>query len=454
MSLLAEIQSFLTHHTDLGRGDRLLIAFSGGPDSLALAWALRKLQPTLGLDLHALHVDHGLDGDSERRAAAALGLCQEMKIRCTVERHPIAPADSPSESLEAAARRVRYRVLEDCRRKLDARYVATGHHADDQIETLLIRLLYGTGIEGLAGIRARKGRIIRPLLHLSRARVRAALATSGLVPIADPTNHHLGIVRNRIRQLVWPKLSHQKPGLRQKVQALADSATGARKSIERVLQDRLQLSESPSGIAFSREDLVQLPSALWPYALAWVHRKAGAPYPPTGASRQELARQVDLGGRIGCDCGNGWRWESREDLIALVQHPAPTTPSFAYTVEAPGECEISELALRFSIRRGPVDRWMFRQSSRRVGLVLPIEPGEPVVVRNRRPGDRVRPLGCRYMRRLKDLLIDRRVPRNERDRLPLLEVASSLAWVPGVTVNDTCRVEPGQDVWIAELESI
>ena len=129
-------------------------------------------------------------------------------------------------------------------------------------------------------------------------------------------------------------------------------------------------------------------------------------------------------------------------------------PGFAYTVEAPGECEISELALRFRIRRGAVDAWMFRPSSRRAGLDLPIRSGDRVVVRSRRNGDRVRPFGCSYTRRLKDVLIDRRVPRHERSRLPLLEVDSRLAWIPGVTIDDAFRVEVGKRIWIAELESI
>jgi len=133
--------------------------------------------------------------------------------------------------------------------------------------------------------------------------------------------------------------------------------------------------------------------------------------------------------------------------------PPPSRPGFAYTVEAPGECEIPELALRFRIRRGAVDAWMFRPSSRRAGLDLPIVPGARVIVRSRREGDRIRPFGCQYTRRLKDVLIDRRVPRQDRGRIPLLEVDSRLAWIPGVTVEDAFRVKPGGHVWIAELES-
>lgn len=454
MSLLSEIESFFTRLPGSCAGDRLLIAFSGGPDSTALAWALKQLETDLKLDLQAIHIDHDLDADSRRRARTARELSDQLEIPCTVVRHPIPPDQRAAEGSEAAARRARYEVLEACRTHLQAAWVATAHHADDQIETVLIRLLYGTGIEGLAGIRWRQGRIVRPLLGLRRSQIRSTLANRGLAATEDPTNYDLGIVRNRIRQLVLPELLQTDPDLADRVESLATTASRARAAIERRLRLDLQLDESPMEVVFPQQALLSLPEELWPFALALVHREAGLPYPPSTASRLELARQLRLGGRIGCDCGSGWRWESQGDRIVLVQHPTPTTPSFAYTVEAPGECRIPELALRFRIRRGAVDAWMFRHSSRRAGLTLPLEPGEQVVVRNRRPGDRVRPLGCQYTRRLKDILIDRRVPRRERSRLPLLEVDSRVAWVPGVTIDEAYRVETEREVWIAELESL
>jgi tRNA(Ile)-lysidine synthase len=454
VSLLAEIQTFFAQQTDARRGDRLVIAFSGGPDSVALAWALKQLEPILELDLQAVHIDHQLDDDSSRRSRAALELCEQLRIPCEVERRSIPRDLQPAESPEAAARRIRYTALETFRARREAAFVATAHHADDQIETLLIRLLYGTGVEGLAGIQARRGRLIRPLLGVERSRLRKALAESGLAPIEDPTNYNLGIVRNRVRQLIRPELTESTPDLGQKLLALSRAASGARLTIQSKLGKAIALRYVDEGPAFSRQALLEMPFELWPFALALVHREAGAAYPPTEASRRELARQIALARRIGCDCGHGWRWESRGDLVVLVQHPTPNVPAFAYTVEAPGECAIAELALRFRIRRGLVDAWMFQHSDQRAGLALPLEPGDQVVVRNRRPGDRVRPLGCRYTRRLKDILIDRGVPRSKRGHLPLLEVDSRLAWVPGVTIDEAYRVESGREVWIAELESL
>lgn len=145
------------------------------------------------------------------------------------------------------------------------------------------------------------------------------------------------------------------------------------------------------------------------------------------------------------------RWESDGELIKLCREPPPPRP-FAYTLRVPGECRIPELSLRFRLRRAPVEPWMFRNSGRRAGLRLPVRAGDRVEVRSRRPGDRLRPFGSDYSRRLKDLLIDRRVPRRERDRMPLLVVGAELAWIPGVTINQDFRLGSERLAWLAELE--
>ncbi len=133
---------------------------------------------------------------------------------------------------------------------------------------------------------------------------------------------------------------------------------------------------------------------------------------------------------------------------------ARTEPAggFAYTLEVPGELAIPEIGLRIAVRRGAAAPWMFAGAARRAGLALPLEAGEPLTVRSRRPGDRLRPLGSPGNRRLKELLIDRRVPCEARDRLPLLCVGEAIAWVPGVAVDERFRLAPAAaDAWIAEL---
>jgi tRNA(Ile)-lysidine synthase len=155
-----------------------------------------------------------------------------------------------------------------------------------------------------------------------------------------------------------------------------------------------------------------------------------------------------------CDCGGGWRWED-DGRRFLLRRARPRVAPFSYTLAAPGELEIPELGLRLRLFCAPVQPWMFRGSARRAGLALPLAAGERVTVRSRRPGDRLQPLGAPGRRRLKEVLVDRRVPHRLRDRLPLVclgERGERIAWVPGVTVDERYRLGAGPLAWVAELD--
>jgi tRNA(Ile)-lysidine synthase len=453
VSLPTAICTFLDSSALVQAHDKLLVAFSGGPDSTALLWGLQEATRDFPLTLHAHHIDHALDGDSDRRASQAAQICRSLGIDLEISRLQGVSKTDTGGNREAQARRLRYEQLEAQRQELGATAVLTAHHADDQIETVLMRMLYGSGVGGLTGVQQRRGRILRPLLEFRRQDLRRAIAHLDVDPVEDPTNYDLGSLRNRIRHLLLPSLRASEPTLDRSLLELATAARRCRQVLDRRLAQRLEVRPTDSGLSISRRALQHLPAPLWPAALAMLHRGAAIPYPPSAKAVEELRQQIARAKRIGVDCGGGWRWIENDDRL-ILSRPSPPAPSFAYTVEAPGECDICELGLRFRIRRGAVDDWMFRPSSRRAGLDLPIRPGDCVVVRSRRAGDRVRPLGSPYRRRLKDVLIDRRVPRADRNRIPLLEVDSRLAWIPGVTVSETFRVAVGRQVWIAELEMI
>jgi tRNA(Ile)-lysidine synthase len=231
-----DLPSILAHFLDsaapLERGERLLVAFSGGPDSTALLCGLSRLRRERGLALTAVHLDHGLDPGSAGRARAAARLAAALEVDLVEERRDV-PAlrrlSRSTESLEAAARRVRYEVLEEVRERLGARWVATAHHLDDQAETVLLRLRFGTGLEGLAGIRPVHGRVIRPLLGVRREELRRYLeaAAPELVPVEDPTNDDLRPWRNRVRHLLLPVLATPAaaaPDLPERLARLAERA--------------------------------------------------------------------------------------------------------------------------------------------------------------------------------------------------------------------------------------
>jgi tRNA(Ile)-lysidine synthase len=453
MSLLSALRLAFREIAPVARGDRVVVAFSGGIDSTALLWGLAVLarRGELPAAPLAAHLDHGLDAGSAERACRAAGLAAALGVPFLAERRAVAAGGA---GREAAARQARYRFLGDIRRRTGARWIATAHHRDDQAETVLLRLAFGSGWAGLAGVRPRRGAVVRPLLSLSRADLAAAVRAAGLAPVEDPTNADLRIPRNRFRRLLLPALAAEAglapDALAERLARLAARAAGARRATERRLAGA---GATPSAIA--RAVLAELPAPLAAAGLALLHARAGAPYPAAAAARRELARQLASGRAVGCDCGGGLRWEERGGAVVLgASRRARREPpdGFAYTLEVPGDVAIPEIGLRLAVSRGGVAPWMFEGAARRVGLALPVEPGGRLIVRSRRPGDRLHPLGAPGSRRLKELLIDRRVPREARDRLPLLCLGDAIAWVPGVAIDERFRLGPAAaGAWIAEL---
>jgi tRNA(Ile)-lysidine synthase len=512
MELLAVLDAFFTRlGGSPGRGAHgsrmpVVVAFSGGPDSTALLWGLARLGR---FDLVAAHLDHALDPGSAARAAGAARLAAALGVPLVAARRPVRPLADPSgrrDGIEAAARRARYELLEEVRESARARWVATAHHRDDQAETVLLRMLFGSGLAGLAGMRPISGAVVRPLLSLPRAALAAALAAAdlpaadllgaGLAAMDDPTNRDLTRPRNHIRHRVlpalagapaWRSLADGSPAatpsgaesaglplsagcstaalapaaaaadpcsspadLAARLARLADRAARAADALDRRLAGALELRPGAAWWGVDLDRLRELPRGLWPAALAALHRRAGAAYPPPGAAVAELASQLqradargagERGCAIGCDCGAGWRWAGSGGRLEL-RRGREKHPHFIYTLEVPGELDIPELELRLRLARSRVEPWMFRGEPRRAGLALPLHEGARVTVRSRLPGDRLHPLGARGGRRLKELLIDRRIPWRERERLPLLCVGGGIAWVPGVTIDERYRILP------------
>ncbi len=459
------LERFFDEVAPLDRGDTLLIAFSGGPDSTALLAAAAGFARPRKLGLLAAHLDHGLDEGSSDRAARAADLADRIGVPLICERASPDDEDLRRRGLEDWARRARYGFLERVRRQRDARYVATAHHRGDQIETVLLRVLMGSGLAGLGAIEPRRGSVVRPLLCARREQLERELARAGLTPVDDPTNRDGRRPRTLVRERLVPALVDTAPGLDECLLRIAEHARRLATAIEPRLADHLALAVADDGDSADRRVSVdlkclrELPFEVRSLALALLHRRAGSPYPAGGPARSELERQLAAGGRIGSDCGRGWRWEGyprtrSPHRLVLRRHVAASTAAFAYTLRIPGELAIPELDLRVSIAREPVDDWVFEGHPRRAALDLPIADGDHLTVRNRLPGDRLQPLGCDYRRRLKDVLIDAGVPREERDRIPLVCLGNRIVWVPGLTIDENSRIKKQKHAWIARIEPI
>ncbi len=467
----------------------VVVGFSGGPDSLALLLALTRASQRLPLVPIAAHLDHGGDEGSSSRMHRAERLAAACGVTFVSERLDRPSTDARSEGLEAWWRRQRYEFLEACRQRFDARWIAVAHHRDDQVETVLLRLLYGSGLAGIGAMAAVRGRIVRPLLDRPRRHLLALVEEGGLEAIDDPGNADLRRPRNLVRERLRPALEaaesgseapgFETPGLEMKrpgldrLARIARLARAASRKVDRLLEERLPVQATDGGADFGLEGWRALPSPLRTWALARLHRAAGAGPAPRRDAVAELERQLSRDEVVGCDCGDGWRWEVEqgagaglegrlEPRLRLVRAPAGRAGEpipFSCRLAVPGEVSIPEIGKVMRITRRPREPWMFEGSRTRAALELPLVEGDVVQIRNRRPGDRIRPLGCSYERKLKDVLIDRRFPREDRDALPLLIVEDRVAWVPGVTIDDRRRIrtnagdgqENEQRFWVAEL---
>ena len=422
-------------------GEVVLVALSGGADSVALLDVLRGLAPELRVTLHAVHVHHGLRPEADADAAFARGLCADLDIPFHLERVAVRQ-EPPWEGLEAEARRARYAAFREVARRAGAQRVATAHTADDQAETVLMRLLEGAGPRGLAGIAPVRGIFIRPLLGACRGDVEAHLRARGLPSVEDASNRDPRVLRNRIRHEVLPYLAEAlEPDI---IRRLARSA-----ALVRSLVDDLEriAAQAPRREAARRAASVERRRPA---------RSCRPRQPPGGAAGRARSRHSGAlrghaqkalrgllvpGARRGALRSGGvtversgrWLRVGRGRLSALAAHEFPV----------PGELQLPEIGLVLDAR-------CFEKTP---AYAAPREPGRAAFdadllpgrlhVRGRRRGDRFAPFGGPAERRLKTFLIDSGVPRWERDRVPLLEAGDEIIWVAGLRRGDAAPVGPG-----------
>jgi tRNA(Ile)-lysidine synthase len=416
-----------------------IAALSGGPDSVALCHLLSRTS----IRVIAVHVNHKLRGEAGDRDQAFSAETAE-RLGLAFRARTLAPEGRGS--MESWARQARYRALRQAAEEEGAGAVLTGHHRDDQAETVLQRLMRGAGYRGLSGIRPQRPidfgspiRLVRPLLSFSRARIETYLEANGCPHVTDETNHDDAIQRNRLRRKTIPALERALPGIREELDRIADAARGiderlteaARVAVKRYaspLPWPLLFGASRDVLILKREAVNALPQLF----LHPLYREVLA-----GFQEQELSRSLSLqamelpaGGRL--QMGRDIFMQVRESSILFERTPGRhravplSVPGFA---NLPGEGRIEA---RISNDR---------ESSNPSREVLDADrTGDALVVRQREPGDRFHPLGAPGARKLKDFLINEKVPQGVKDRLALVCNDRDILWVPGLRIHHGYRV--------------
>jgi len=427
----------LRRHAMLAGGERVLVAVSGGADSVALLAVLLVLVPVLSLELHVVHVDHQLRTESAADAVFVEQLGRRLGVPVVVERVRVAPGSS----LEAAARAARYGALEAVRGRLGATRIALGHTADDQAETVLMRMLEGSGVRGLAAIPPVRGAIIRPLVETRRRDVEAALRAAGLPWIEDPTNRDPKFLRNRIRHEVLPLLASFQGDV---VPALVRTAALAREAITAVDAlaahelRRLVTVEADGALTLSLAALHALPSSIAPEVLRQAAARLGGTAPLRAWAHRGLTRMVAVPParrpfRLG-----GVVVEISADRVRLGR--ATPSPLGSRTLVAPGRVELLEI--NRTLAAAVVDAEGYRVPLDRVVAAFDADlVPMPLTIRARRRGDRLVTVD-RAERRLKTLLIAAKIPRWERTRVPVIEAGGGILWVAGIRRAGLASITP------------
>lgn len=434
----------------------VVVAVSGGADSMALLAALHDLSRRRRLRVIAAHLDHHLREDSHRDRDLVAVFTEAWGIPMVSGDADVAAiARSARASIETAGRRARYAFLEDVAARRGADRIATAHTRSDQVETVMMRLRRGAGERGLAGIPAERGRIVRPFLDVARRDTVDYCGTRGIPFVIDPSNEDRRYARNGVRHDVLPALRRVYPGIDRALLATARSATDALRRARRVTASRLEAAIAHPDAdtwtlqadAFRGLDATEA-AVLLGDALA----RIGAHEDAREIHYDTLLVMARPPGLVGSSIDLP-AVHVRRDHDALVFHRRASrvdtmqTATASVALAVPGYAALGRWTIRASIEnragRARGDLTGTRTRAPRTAVELAPEIAHsPLRLRRPRPGDRIRLPGMTGRKKLSDLFIDRKVPHRYRAGLPVVEADGEIIWVAGVAVAGHAVARP------------
>jgi len=452
-----KVLRFIKQHHLLSGGEKLIVAVSGGPDSVCLLYILSKLQKELAIELHVGHLNHRLrSAESDADAAYVAALSRRFKIPATIESIDVKTYRSQHHlSLEEAAREVRYSFLAQVTAAVGAARVAVGHTADDHVETILMHLLRGSGTRGLRGLlpisrwqsAGNDLVVIRPLLELTRRETTACCRRHHLNPRTDASNLSTEPFRNRIRHQLLPELRRYNPRVEESLLRTARIAAADLDFIDKEvagLWDKVARVEKNS-VVINKQKFSALPPALKRYLLrAAIESLLGNLKDIEAGHIEGIIEALDkpAGKVIGLPDGLNFtieydRYVLSPDSASLCPFPPLETDS---GLNIPGRTGIPgwniEAAVLPSSRTGEasVDAADFT-----AWFDFNVA-GDKLTVRRRRPGDRFQPLGMGRPKKLNEFMIDARIPQAWRRFIPIVCSPEQILWAVGWRIDERAKV--------------
>ena len=450
-------------------GETVLVAVSGGADSLALLYGLHALRTQLNCRFHVAHLNHCLRSDADADADFVQQHALRLDVPCTVQRAEVPRLVKQWKlSVEAAGRRARYQFYEAVCTEAGATKVALGHHQDDTAETVLMNLIRGSGATGLQGIApVRDIKVIRPLVGFTRQQIEDFLTSISVAPRHDSTNTDRRYLRNRIRHELIPMLENDyNPNIRIGLNRTADVLGTESEYLDIIAQAALEACQIPdtdkaavpNGIVLDRTKFRE-------YHIALQRRMLRQ-------SVSEILRNINDLYFVHCEAmlnlikgnapnavlalPNGLRFRRTYQHLILERSESPRFPtpvkteSFTYPLTVPGKTFITGLKTEIIAEVGnapPHESLAFPDGKFEAifdyeKLKEAFSETLPLTVRNRRQGDRFQPYGMRGRKKIKDFMIDTKVPRYERDCIPLLVCQDEILWLIGYTTSELFKIKP------------
>ncbi len=465
MKLLPKVERTIKNHGMLQPGDRVLVAVSGGPDSVALLRVLQCLSEKWRLRICGAYFNHRLRG-AESRAEEAFVERLFQSLSLPLEKGHMNTRlrnKKTGGNLEEICREARYRFLESARRKIGFDKVALGHNRGDQVETVLMHLLRGSGLEGMKGMLPMRDDIyIRPLLEATREEILLFLEEERLLYVLDRTNESEAFHRNRVRHhLLRQVLNSYNPRVEENIAHLAGIIREENDYINAVVDEiisRWNIGMVGNVVRVNIADLQNLHPALQNRLMlkllqGLVKEGKGIGYAHVHAVRH-LLNEGRTGGGLHLPGGIRVHREYGKLLMTARKeraehHRRPRkgmqgsrgAEGFSHIVRVPGAVHVPELGL--SLHFDLVERGEVRFGSGKRAYMDYDRVARPIRVRNVRPGDRIQPLGMKGRKKVTDLFIDEKVARGERSRLPIVVDRNSVLWVPGVRMSDKVKISDG-----------
>ena len=428
----------------------LLVAVSGGPDSTALLLVLARLARRHELDLVVAHFNHGLRGDrtAAEEEAAVRKLAGALELPVSVGHGNARKlALGQKLSLEDAARRERYTFLANAARRNGCSYVAVGHTAGDQAETVLAHVIRGAGLDGLAAMAARSAwplpaatdlTLVRPLLRQTREDIETYCRAKDVAPLEDESNRSPRFQRNRLRHEVLPLLRDFNPRVEDALLRLADAARLDLDYVDSVA--RLSVEGTQGEACARRSLLLNAHRAVRRQTLRLVFERAAGDTQGLSERHVLAMERLVTRGRTGdaLDLPRNVHGElTQRDLVITTAPRAPLVlPEQAVTLNVPGAAQLGTILVTALPVGGHASGSSVTVDAEAIGPRL--------TVRKRRPGDRFQPSGMKGMKKLQDFLVDAHVPRSERDGIPLFEASQGIVWVGGLRIAEWARPRPGK----------